>query len=158
VLTSPKKKPVLPALTTMNSKENAPSSSKRTNNGFAENMMPQFTNPFGMQPLHGMPWNAPPSQNMNSFFAAATQMQNNPWSQQQFLPSGMVGMPSVQHNQSQVPAYNTRGMAVPANGLYVGVTRVGCALDDENLAQALHDSTDRGQTYKQAIEGLHGVS
>jgi len=85
-------------------------------------------------------------------------MQNNPWSQQQFLPSGMVGMPSVQRNQSQVPAYNTRGMAVPANSLYVGVTRVGCALDDENLAQALHDSTDRGQTYKQAIEGLHGVS
>ena len=143
----------------MDSKGNAtPSSSKQTSSGFAENMLPPLTNPFGIQQPQGMQWSPPMSQNMNPFFAA--QMQSNPWSQQQQLPPSGLGMASMQHNQSQqvVSGYNALGLMVPRNGLYVDATPFGCSQDDDRLAQALHDSTHKGQTYKQAIEGLHGVS
>jgi predicted component of type VI protein secretion system len=118
-------------------------------------MPSQFTNPL-MQQLQGMQW-IPPMSNMNPFFTGAALMQNSPWSQsQQLPPNGVIAVLPLQRNQSQ-QAGNALSTAL-GNGIYVDTTPVGSADDDPCLAKALYNSIDKGQTYKQAIEGLHGVS
>jgi hypothetical protein len=132
------------------------SSSTYTNNGILENIPPPFTNPL-MQLLQGMQ-QSPQMSNMNPFFTAAAQMQNNSWSQSQEVPpNAIVALSPLQHNQNQL-GYNALGSTVPGNGMYVDASPVGSADDDPCLAQALYNSIDNGQTYKQAIESLHGVS
>lgn len=95
---------------------------------------------------------------MTPFFTAAAQMQNNSWSQLQEIPlNATVAVSPLQYTQSQL-GYNALGSTVPGNGMYVDTSPVGSADDDSCLAQALYSSIDNGQTYKQAIESLYGVS
>jgi hypothetical protein len=107
-----------------------------------------------MQLLQGMQW-SPQMSHMTPFFTAAAQMQNNSWSQLQEIPPNATV--ALQYTQSQL-GYNALGSTVPGNGMYVDTSLVGSADDDSCLAQALYSSIDNGQTYKQAIESLYGVS
>ena len=126
------------------------SSSTYTNNGFTDHVPPQFTDTFGTQQPQGMQWSSPIPQSMNPFVAAAAQTQNSHWSQpQQLQLSGAV------HARAECIAPESM---LPESGVYVDAIPIGRGADDDRLAQALHDSTHKGQTYKQAIEGLHGVS
>jgi hypothetical protein len=126
------------------------SSSTHTNNGFADHVPLQFTDTFGTQRPQGMRWSYPIPQSMNSFVGATAQTQNSHWSQpQQPQLSGAV------HGRAECIA---PGSTLPGSGVYVDTMPIGRAADDDRLAQALHDSTRKGQTYKQAMEGLHGVS
>jgi hypothetical protein len=57
--------------------------------------------------------------------------------------------------------FNNSGPTLPvhvADDVFRMIHPVGSSPDDDRLlAQAIHDSVMNGQTYRQAIEGLHGV-
>jgi hypothetical protein len=81
----------------------------------------------------------------------AAQMQNNAWSPHMYSP-----MPQ-NHNQQTMPAFNTHTSMLPMSGMQ-DTSPVGSSPnDDVLLAEALLRSSDKGQTYKQALESLHGV-
>lgn len=117
---------------------------------------PQYTNavPLTLQAGSPQQWGPTLPQNFHPLIVLAAQVHNNAWSQ------GMH--PSISqndgHNQSAVPAFNAYASMLSTMTMQ-GSSPVGSLPgDDFFLAQALHRSTDMGQTYKQAIESLHGVS
>lgn len=111
---------------------------------------PRYANPFPL-PVQGGQWGYGMPQNLHPLFAVAAQMQSNAWS-----PHIHTSM-HQNHNQQTMPFFNTRPQMLPMTGM-LDASPVGSLPDDDSrLAQALHDSTNKGQTYKQAIEGLHGV-
>jgi hypothetical protein len=89
----------------------------------------------------------------------ATQWQNSGFSQQPRhpnLPNGIASASPMQHylsldNLGSLPAN-------VADNVFRMTHPVGSSPNDDSLlAQALHDSAKSGKTYRQAIEGLHGV-
>jgi hypothetical protein len=90
----------------------------------------------------------------------ATQLQNSSFPQQLQHPSlqnGIIGMSPTQ----QGSPLNHAGTTLPAmvtDDVFRMIYPVGSSPNDDSiLAQALHDSAMGGKTYRQAIEGLHGV-
>jgi hypothetical protein len=97
-------------------------------------------------------------------------VQNNAWQQQQSqlqqpappnqISNGMsVGLPVP---MQQTPQFNNNMGLLPANILQdvfrLSVPVGSSTNDDTLLVQVLKQSAEKGQTYKQAIETLHGVS
>jgi hypothetical protein len=114
-----------------------------------------FPNQFAIN-TNGMQW-SPQSPGFPPF---PPSVQNNAWPQQQpQIPNGMpVGLPV---SMQQAPQFNNNLGLLPANILQ-DVFRLSVPVgsspnDDTLLVQALRDSAQKGQTYKQAIETLHGV-
>lgn len=155
-----KRTPPLP-LTTMNSNmANATSSSSYAMNSTHVNR-PQFTNafPLTVQGQGPRPWGPMIPQNLHPLVALAAQMQNNAWSQPMYpsMPRNIYN-----HNQQAVmPAFNAQAQILPTMsgpGMQdMSLTR-SSSDDDYLLARVLYRSADKGQTYKQALESLHGVS
>jgi hypothetical protein len=120
----------------------------------------------GQFAVNGMQW-SPQSPGLPPF---PPQMQNNAWTQQQpqqqqnVAPNQMLNGMSVGHpvSMQQTPLFNNNLGLLPANILQ-DVFRLSVPVgsspnDDSSLVQVLKDSAEKGQTYKQAIETLHGVS
>ncbi|KIM85138.1 hypothetical protein PILCRDRAFT_817120 [Piloderma croceum F 1598] len=142
----------------MHSNANRTASGSNHSNGYPpEPGSSSFPNQFAIN-TNGMQWSPqgpfPPS------------VQNNAWpqqqqpQQQQQVPNGMpVGLPV---SMQQAPQFNNSLGLLPANILQ-DVFRLSVPVgsspnDDTLLVQVLRDSAKRGQTYKQAIETLHGVN
>jgi hypothetical protein len=148
----------------MHSNANRRASGSNHSNGYAiEPGSSAYPNQFHTLNTNGMQW-SPQSPVFPPF---PPPMQNNAWPQQQPqqhqqpLPNsnGMpVGLP-VSMQQAQ---FNNNLGLLPANILQ-DVFRLSVPVgsspnDDTLLVQVLKDSAQKGQTYKQAIETLHGVS
>lgn len=142
---------------TMNSSSNSGPSSSYASSSTHANMNasrpPQLTNPFPLAAqTQGLQWGPAMSQNLHPLIAIAAQMQNNAWSPR------IHPLMSQNHNSQTMPVFNTSAPMVPISSMQ-DTSPVGSSTDDDFLlAQVLLHSTDKGQTHKQAIEGLHGVS
>lgn len=97
-------------------------------------------------------------------------MQISGWTQQQQLlqqhlpaqiPNGMAVGPAMPVQQPAAQLSNNLASLLPANILqdvFRMSVPVGSSPDDDSLlVQVLKGSVEKGQTYKQAIETLHGV-
>jgi hypothetical protein len=135
----------------MDQDPNAGSSLETNINGFHRN--PEPTYQLAMQ-AQMMQWVAA----MQNPYA--TQLQNSSFLQQPQpppLPNGVVDMSPLQQNSSLDQSAVTLS-ANAADNVFRMIFPVGSSLNDDSLlAQALHDSARNGKTYRQAIEGLHGV-
>jgi hypothetical protein len=150
----------------MHSNANRRASGSNPNNGYAVDPgSSTFPTQFPLN-TNGMQW-SPQSPIFPPF---PPSMQNNAWplqqsQQQHHLPPNQIlnGM-SVGHPvpMQQTPQFDNNLGLLPANILQ-DVFRLSVPVgsspnDDTLLVQVLKDSAQKGQTYKQAIETLHGVS
>lgn len=162
----------------MNSNTHRKDSGSHLNNGYSVDSgsyANQFNKMNGMQ-AQQQPWSPTSPSFSPSFPPSAPRMQNNGWSQQQQhqqspsqiqIPNGgmSAAVPMMQPQLSPINTMasnnaNSLGL-LPANILQ-DVFRLSVPVgtspnDDTLLVQVLKESTQRGQTYKQAIETLHGV-
>lgn len=100
------------------------------------------------------------------------QFHTSPWQQSQLvqLPSAPTSVPQMQaQSYPNPPQYYQNHNSLPFDFSSIVPqqimqdflrlsTPVGSSSNDDTiLAQALHDSRQTGKTYRQALEGLHGV-
>jgi hypothetical protein len=131
-------------------------------NGYA---IDQGSSTYSNLSTNGIQWSPQPSPVFPPFPAS---IQNSTWPQQQAQPqqhlppshisNGMsVGLPLPMQAQ-----FNNNLGLLPANILQdvfrLSVPVGSSSNDDTLLVQVLKASAEKGQTYKQAIETLHGVS
>lgn len=106
--------------------------------------------------MNGMQW--PQSPVLPPF---PPQIQSNTWNQQSLQPVATM-LNGMSNPIQQVSQLSSNLGLLPANILQ-DVFRlsvpVGASTNDETLlVQVLKGSVEKGQTYKQALETLHGVS
>lgn len=167
----------LPTLTIMNPNVNRKDSGSHLNNGYAPDpgSAPSYVNQFSNK-MNGMQQQQQQWSPQSPVFPPFPRLQNNVWPQQHQQSMPTMQMPNGMPNgiavgaMQQVPPINTNtninhnhnlGL-LPANILQ-DVFRLSVPVgtspnDDTLLVQVLKESVQKGQTYKQAIETLHGVS
>jgi hypothetical protein len=133
--------------------EDRPSTSMHSNSSVYPNQFPGSANGIQWSP-HSPSF--PPQNNAWSHQQSSQQLQLPP---NQILNGMSVGHPVP---MQQTPQFNNNLGLLPANILQ-DVFRLSVPVgsspnDDTLLVQVLRDSVQKGQTYKQAIETLHGVS
>lgn len=144
-----------------------PSFSDSAPNGIAPPGSSSYLNHQQLPMNTGMQW--PPQSSLYPTLPPQTQASGG-WQQQQQLqqplqpqiPNGMpIGQPTPMPQQTLASFNASLASLFPANILqdvFRMSAPVGFAPDDDALlVQTLKDSTEKGQTYKQAIETLHGV-
>lgn len=162
--------------TIMNPNTHRMDSGSHINNGYSADPG-SFANQFNkMNGLQGQqqPWSPQSPGFPPSFPPSASRIQSNGWPQQQQqqpmpqiqIPNGSmpptVPMQPLVSPINAMASNNTNSLGLLPANILQDVFRLSVPVgtssnDDTLLVQVLKESVQRGQTYKQAIETLHGV-
>lgn len=162
----------------MNPNAHRKDSNSHINNGYSDpgSYSNQFNKMNGMQ-AQQQPWTSQSPAFPHPFTPTGPRMQNNGWPQHQQqnqqpmpqiqIPNGGMpaAVPTMHPHVSPINAMgsnNTNSLGLLPANILQDVFRLSVPVgtspnDDTLLVQVLKESTQRGQTYKQAIETLHGV-
>lgn len=137
---------------------------KPSNGGYSDSAANVYQNPYPINPnVNGTSWSPqspvfPPFPPSNGWPQQPQQQQSQPPTP--ISTNGMAVGPPLQVQQTPQFTNNLASM-LPANILQevfrMSVPVGNSPNDDDILVKALKESTEKGKTYKQAIETLHGV-